>query len=227
VLKLLAGLRGVHALVARGEPLPPFDYQCPLLSLPLAFRTGLQTIPSPTAYLSCDPVKRSQWVARLGPGTRARVGLVWRGNPDHKGDYLRSIALAHLVQHLPSGFQYVSLQKELADADRPAFERSPLAILDVASGLHDFSDTAALCDCLDLVISVDTSVAHLSAALGRKTWVLLPAAPDWRWLLNRQDSPWYPTIRLYRQENQGDWSRVLQRLSADLAHLFGAGGATV
>jgi ADP-heptose:LPS heptosyltransferase len=123
------------------------------------------------------------------------------------------------MAHLPSGCCYVSLQKEVRDADRSAL-RAGHQILNFAEALRDFRDTAALCECMDVVISVDTSVAHLSAALGRRTWVLLPFHPDWRWLLERGDSPWYPTAALYRQERRADWSGALERLSADLGAIL-------
>jgi ADP-heptose:LPS heptosyltransferase len=120
-----------------------------------------------------------------------------------------------LVKYLPVGFDYVCLQNEIREEDRRVLESSE-RIARVEGDLIDFSDTAALCECLDLVVTVDTGVAHLSGALGRKTWVLLPAVPDWRWLLDRTDSPWYPTMRLYRQTRIGDWNDVMERLESDL-----------
>jgi ADP-heptose:LPS heptosyltransferase len=137
----------------------------------------------------------------------------------HRRDRYRSVALAELIRYLPAELQYVSLQKEVRESDLPAL-RSNADMLNFADAQKDFSDAAALCECMDLVISVDTSIAHLSGALGKETWILLPFSPDWRWLLDRVDSPWYPTVKLYRQERSGDWSEVLARVSADLRRRF-------
>jgi tetratricopeptide (TPR) repeat protein len=221
---LLQGLEGVDVLISRGEERPAFDFHCPLMSLPLAFRTRLETIPTPAPYLASDPERRRTWEARLGPRRRPRVGLVWSGNPEHKNDQHRSLALAQVLQHLPAGLEYVSLQKEVRDADRTVLEAS--AVRDCSRELGDFADTAALCDLMDQVISVDTSVAHLSGALGKPTWILLPYAPDWRWLLDRDDSPWYGSVRLFRQSQDRGWGPVLQRvgqaLTPYLANAFNA-----
>jgi tetratricopeptide (TPR) repeat protein len=212
---LLAQLPDVSQVVARGAPLPDFDFHCPLMSLPLAFETNLHSIPGTARYLSGAAAKISSWRARLGDGTEPRIGLVWSGSATKRNDRHRSLRLAELVPHLPPGLRYVSLQKEVREGDRQVLRETP-AILDFSNRLLDFSDTAALCECMDLVLSVDTSVAHLSAALGKPTWILLPFTPDWRWLLDREDSPWYPTARLYRQATPGDWTRVLERARADL-----------
>jgi Tfp pilus assembly protein PilF len=212
---LLGALQGVSQLVTRGDPLPAFDYRCPLMSLPLALGTRLDSIPAPVRYLTCDAAKVAKWRTRLGEKTQPRVGLVWSGSRLHKNDRIRSVPLGELVRHLPSGLEYVSLQKEVRDADNRTLQRNPW-IRQFSDDLHDFTDTAALCDCLDVVISVDTAVAHLSAALGRITWILLPHVPDWRWLLDREDSPWYPTAKLFRQDRFGDWSGVFDRLKAHL-----------
>jgi ADP-heptose:LPS heptosyltransferase len=192
------------------------------MSLPLAFKTTLETIPAEASYLSCDPIKVQRWQQRLGNSHRPRVGLVWSGNRLNLRDADRSIPLEALIQHLPAGFQYVSLQKDLTELDRRTLEANP-HILTFDFELREFSDTAALCQCMELVISVDTSVAHLSAAMGRPTWILLAFAADWRWLLDRRDSPWYPTARLYRQRHPGAWSDVLEEVGADLTHRPGSG----
>jgi len=146
--------------------------------------------------------------------------LVWSGNAVHANDRHRSIPLAELLRFLPDNFHYVSLQKDLREADASLLRSHP-RIFDAADELHDFSDSAALCQCLDLVITVDTSVAHLNGALGNKTWLLLPFNPDWRWLLQREDSPWYPTLKLYRQPRLGDWQGALSRVRAELIRTFG------
>ena len=216
-MSLLQSLNGVAAVVEKGKALPAFDYHCPLLSLPLAFKTTLNTIPAPSPYLHSEASKVDFWARRLGVKTKPRVGLVWSGSTIHKNDRDRSLALQSLLPYLPDTIEYVSLQKEVRDADQPALQSSAIRHFGVA--LEDFSDSAALCDLMDLVISVDTAVAHLAGALGKKTWVLLPYAPDWRWLLNREDSPWYPSLKLYRQDRNGDWTGVLGRVNADLKML--------
>jgi hypothetical protein len=220
LIGLLEKLNGVTVIVAKGSRLPAFDFHCPLLSLPLAFKTVLDTIPAPQKYLDSDPVKRACWQTRLGQKTTPRIGLVWSGLDAHTNDSNRSIPLSLLIEHLPPGFTYVSLQKDVRDSDRPALASSA-NLLHVGDELNDFTDTAALCELLDLVISVDTSVAHLNGASGNPTWVLLPFCPDWRWMLDRDDSPWYPGMRLFRQEKIGDWAGVLEKLKSALTAAYG------
>ena len=212
---LLQGMPGVSEFVVKGQALPAADFHCPLLSLPLAFQTTLESIPSPGPYLQADPQKIKQWSERLGPQSRPRIGLVWSGNSQHSNDHNRSIPFELLLSQLPHRFDWVSLQREVREADQLALELHP-HIRHFGTELEDFADTAALCASMDLVISVDTSVAHLSGALGQLTWVLLPSVPDWRWLLDRDDSPWYACVKLYRQTALGKWGPVLQRLSNDL-----------
>ena len=212
---VLRELAGVAVLLAYGDPLPPFDCHCPLLSLPRALHTRLETIPRAPAYLRADAARVAHWRARLGDPGAIRVGLVWSGNPGHNNDRKRSIPLADLLPFLPAGCTYVSLQQELRERDRAALA-GRADIVHLGDALAEFTDTAALCTLMDLIISVDTSVAHLSAALGRRTWLLLPYIPDWRWLLGRDDSPWYPTMKLYRQPAHGAWSAVLAQVRADL-----------
>jgi ADP-heptose:LPS heptosyltransferase len=217
---LLSRMQGISQLLAAGDPLPDFDYHCPLLSLPLAFKTDLATIPMAPAYLSADASRVSHWRARLGERSNIRIGLMWSGNPGNKRDRYRSIRLRELLQYLPAGFQYVSLQNEVREIDAETLRSNPQT-LNFADEQQDFDDAAALCECMDLIISVDTSVAHLSGALGKETWVLLSSTPDWRWLLDRTDSPWYPTAKLYRQDSaDAGWGPVLNRLSADLLARF-------
>jgi hypothetical protein len=213
LVELLTPLEGVARVVAEGEPLPAFDYRCPLLSLPLAFNTRLDTIPAPRKYLTGNRDRVAHWQAGLG-GERLRVGLVWRGDPNNADDTRRSISLSDMLQRLPLDVRYISLQKDLSEEERRLVRANP-ALSCLADELN-FTETAALCECMDFVVSVDTSVAHLSAALGKPTWVLLPFSPDCRWLLNREDSPWYPTVKLYRQESIGDWRSPLARVAADL-----------
>ncbi|QWD98283.1 tetratricopeptide repeat protein [Polynucleobacter sp. MG-5-Ahmo-C2] len=215
LVTLLSDLDGVSQLVIKEQELPSFDFQCPLLSLPLAFKTNLSNIPSAQKYLSGNFAAVTEWEARLGQKTKPRIGLVWSGNPDHKNDYNRSLALKDLLPYLPEHYEYISLQKEVREADQLTLELNT-RIRNFSQYLKSFGDSAALIECLDLVISVDTSVAHLSGALGKKTWVLLPFVPDWRWLLDRSDTPWYPSISLYRQEKIGDWAGVLEKIQIDV-----------
>jgi hypothetical protein len=219
---LLSSLEGVSQLIATGSALPPFDYQCPLMSLPLAFKTTLDTVPAAPKYLRSDRAKVERWHTLLGERKRPRIGLVWSGNPNNSIDHRRSIWLADWVAHLPAEFQYFCLQRQVREADKTALESSPL-IVSFDDNLLDFVNTAALCECMDVVISVDTSLAHLSGALGKQTWVLLPFNPDWRWLLDRDDSPWHPTVKLYRQKTAGDWNEVFARVAADLRRAFPVG----
>jgi Glycosyltransferase family 9 (heptosyltransferase) len=185
--------------------------QCSLLSLPLAFRTRLETIPSSPCYLRAPERTSRKWQMRLGVKRRPRIGLAWAGNPKHIRDRERSVGLRQLLPLLGVEATFVSLQKQVRAADAETLKQSR-NILDFSRELEDFSDTAALISRLDLVISVDTSIAHLAGALGKPVWVLLTHAPDWRWLLDRDDSPWYPTARLFRQHDSREWDSVIARV---------------
>jgi hypothetical protein len=211
---LLRTLPGVDTLVRQRDPLPAFDLYCPLMSVPIGCGTTLDSIPCAVPYLRTNPAKVWAWQDRLGPKTRPRVGLVWSGSTTHQADHLRSLELSELLAALPNGFDYVSLQKEIRPGDMAAVHASGMAHF--GDALLTMDDTAALCACMDLVIAVDTSVAHLAGALGLPVWVLLPHMPDWRWLLERSDSPWYPSARLYRQQRARDWSAPLAQLRVDL-----------
>jgi tetratricopeptide (TPR) repeat protein len=211
---LLASLAGVDIVVTRGTPLPPFDLHCPLLSLPREFRTGLASIPADVPYLRADRERVERWRERLGPSTRPRVGLVWSGNPKHLNDRNRSMALTELLPLLDDSCEWISLQKVIRDEDKPTLESSP--IRHVGEQLADFGDTAALAQLMDCVVSVDTSVAHLAGALGVPLAVLVPHTPDFRWLLDREDSPWYPRARLFRQAQAGNWPPVIEAVKAAL-----------
>ncbi len=214
LLSLLKVLEGVAELVEANTPLPAFDVHCPLLSLPLACKTKLDTIPTAPAYLKSDPAKVAGWECKLGVKTQPRVGIVWSGTTSKKKHLNRNIPLAELVRHLPDTCEYVSLQKEVREPDQATLGKCP-QIKHYGAELNDFADTAALCELMDWVICVDTSVAHLAGALGKPTWVLLPFNPDWRWLLDRSDSVWYPSMTLYRQSAVGDWTSVLAQIRAD------------
>ncbi|CCD88348.1 conserved protein of unknown function [Bradyrhizobium sp. ORS 285] len=219
IAALLHGFDGV-TVVARGEPLPRFDLQLPLMDLPRIFGTTLERIPSDVPYLAADPVKVAAWrnVLRRAPGLK--VGVVWAGNPRHKGDRQRSLAAEAVLPRLVMpGVQLYSLQKEPRPADAPTLLDLGTDVIDLAPLLKDFAETAAAVAALDLVISVDTSVAHLAGALARPVWVLLPYALDWRWLRDREDTPWYPTMRLLRQERPMAWDGVLARAAEQLARV--------
>jgi tetratricopeptide (TPR) repeat protein len=214
--ELMGTLPGTAQIVTRGEPLPDFDLHCPLLSLPLAFGTQPATIPSQTPYLRASPQAVTDWNARLGPRHRPRIGLVWSGRPEHNNDRNRSMRLGTLLSPL-AGFDatYVSLQPEVRADDAPVLQGRG-DIVHFGEELKTYADTAALIANLDLVISVDTSVAHLAGALAKPVWILLPFIPDWRWLLDRDDSPWYPTARLFRQDETRGWDSVMARVHAAL-----------
>ena len=215
LMKLLQQLSGASQVVADDEAPPEFDLHCALMSLPLAFETSVESVPAPVPYLQADPARVAAWQQRLGPRNHPRVGLMWSGNPENLQDRYRSFPLAEWLPHLPQGFEYFSLQRFVRDEDCAALNGG--VVRDLSAEQHEFDDAAALCACMDLVISVCTSVAHLSGAMGRPTWILLARQADWRWLLHRGDSPWYPTARLYRQDSAGDWSHVFSRVASDLA----------
>ena len=212
--ELLQNLEGVSQFVVKGCTLPEFDFHCPLMSLPLAFKTTQASIPKPSPHLVAKASTCEAWAQRLGPKGKPRVGLVWSGNTKHKNDQNRSLTLQELLPHLSRNCDYVSLQKEVRAVDKEALKGS--GIRHYGEELKDFSQTAALCELMDLVISVDTSVAHLAGALNKPTWILLPYVPDWRWLLNREDSPWYSSVKLYRQNENRAWEEVLSKVAIDL-----------
>jgi tetratricopeptide (TPR) repeat protein len=219
---LFSGMAGISQCLVKGDPLPDFDLHCPLSSLPLAFDTTLATIPSAVPYLSAGASPRD-WTAWLGPTRPPRVGLVWSGNPDHKNDHNRSLPLQSLLPLLDVDAQFVSLQKNVRASDRLVLcERG--YILDAGPELSSFADTASLIQRLDLVISVDTSVAHLAGSLGKPVWILLPCVPDYRWLLDRSDSPWYPTARLFRQSETRQWGEVVRQAREVLLRFAGEVG---
>ncbi|HLX18093.1 MAG TPA: tetratricopeptide repeat protein [Bradyrhizobium sp.] len=216
--ELLSGLTGLSHCISTGETPPDFDFHCPLTSLPLAFDTTLDTIPSAVPYLSVG-THATDWGARLHSHSRPRIGLVWSGNPDHHNDRNRSIPLRTLLPLLDVEAQFVSLQKDVRSSDAVVL-RERGDILHLGSELQSFVDTAALIEHLDLVISVDTSVAHLAGALARPVWILLPYVADWRWLLDREDSPWYPTARLFRQSQSREWDSVVDEMGRALTEFM-------
>jgi tetratricopeptide (TPR) repeat protein len=207
---LLAGLAGPETVIASGEARPTHDLRCPLGSLPLALRItpgDLDRAP----YVSAPPARVASWQSRLAGARRPRIGIAWAGNSAFRGDHNRSIGLPPLLSALSAiDAQFVSLQRGARDEDKRLLSAS--GILDCESGIGDFGDTAALMQCLDLVVSSDTSIVHLAGALGRSLWILLSHDADWRWLADRADSPWYPTARLFRQTAPGDWQSVVGQI---------------
>ena len=210
---LAASLPGVR-VIAEGDPAPDADRHVSLMSLPLAFSTTLDTVPPPLR-LDAD-ARRADWAERLGAKTRPRIGLAWSGNPAHVNDRNRSIGFSTLAPLLGDAVEWIVLQNDIRPADAEAFAASGRARF-FGEALADFADTAALADQLDLIITVDTSLAHLAGGLGKPVWVLLPYSPDWRWLLGRADSPWYPTARLFRQAKAGDWAGVIGEVGEELS----------
>jgi Tfp pilus assembly protein PilF len=220
LVQLMGRLEGAHHVVGSGQSLPDFDLHCALLSLPMAMGTTLSTIPASIPYLTADPEQVAAWRTRLGQrlgqDQRPKVGWVWSGSPTHSNDAHRSIRLAKLLAAMPSHVHHVSLQKEVRPQDGATLQAHP-ELVHFGEDLHSFSDTAALCCLMDVVVSVDTSVAHLAAALGRPVILLLPANPDWRWMTHRTDTPWYPNMTLLRQAGLGQWDSVL----AQVPHMLG------
>jgi tetratricopeptide (TPR) repeat protein len=213
---LLSNSAGVTSVVQTGEPLPPFDFHCPFLSLPLALRTGLDSIPNQVPYVQAPPDRVRLWESRLPPLPALRVGVVWRGNSRHGNDSNRSIRFETFRRLFEvESCEFVSLNLGLTEREAQVFADTA-ACRDPSDLIADFADTAAIVSLLDLVVTVDTSVAHLAGAMGRPVWMLLPFAPDWRWMLAREDSPWYPTMRLFRQPAIGDWNSVISTVGNEL-----------
>jgi tetratricopeptide (TPR) repeat protein len=202
-------------LLGPGDAPGDIDLHCPLLSLPLAFGTTLASIPPPAPPIRAEEARRAVFRARLGSKAKPRVGIAWSGNPDHKNDHERSIAFERLLPLLTDEVEWTALQNDIRPGDLAAFQRCGRV------GFHgdqlvDFADTAALIDLMDLVIAVDTSVAHLAGAMSKPVWILLPFMPDWRWMLGRSDSPWYPSARLFRQPCLSDWEGAIDAVRAEL-----------
>ncbi len=212
---LLEGLEGVSRLFAQGEELPAFDYHCPLLSLPRAFGTRVDSIPAAIPYVRADEALVQAWQARLGPRRGARIGIAWSATTATDYGIARSLALSRFVQLIPDGAQCVSLQKDLTQEERAIIEARP----DIEHFGTGFADTAALVALVDIVVSVDTSIGHLTGAMGKPVWIVMPYVGDWRWMVDREDSPWYPSARIFRQPAPGDWASVLDRVKSELESL--------
>jgi tetratricopeptide (TPR) repeat protein len=213
---LLSRLDGCQATIALGEARPAFDVHCPLGTLPMAFKTELATVPAEIPYLFADADRVDRWRQRLETLGGPRVALAWAGNVAHANDRNRSIPLAKLQSlWAGDGARFVSLQRDLRDSDAEILAAAP--VLHLGAELADFDDTAAVLSLCDLVIAVDTSVAHLAAAMGRPTWVLLPFSSDWRWTAAADSNPWYPAVRHFRQPLPGDWNSVVTQVLSELA----------
>lgn len=221
--KLLRTLHPDVIVVEKGQTLPVFDAHCPLMSLPLAFDTTTETVPSSSAYLTADPELVRHWEKRLGTKRGPRIGIAWSGNPRHINDRKRSIPLQTLLSGLPinaPGIEWISLQKDGSAIDLSRLEQTR-SILHVGQEIQDFADTAALVSLTDIVISVDTAIAHLAGAMGKTVWLLLPYVAEWRWMHTRADSPWYPGMRIFRQPSRGNWPSLLQQVHAALSEELG------
>jgi tetratricopeptide (TPR) repeat protein len=212
---LMSGLDGAARVLSRGEPPLSFDVHCPLGSLPLAAKTELETVPAPIPYLFADPTRIAQWSPRIEALPRPRIAIAWSGNPAHENDRNRSIAFEKLAPLLALPRSFVSIQRDVRDAEALQLAGEE-RVTHVGGALADFSDTAAVLALCDLVISADTAPAHLAGALGRPVWVLVPFAPDWRWTLDGDTTPWYPMARLFRQTSLGDWDAVIARVAEAL-----------
>ena len=212
---LMATVPGVSQVYGGGEVLPEFDLYCPLLSLPLAFETELATIPSQVPYIWPPEDRIAKWRERLPQNGRLRIGICWAGIAGHQNNRRRSIPIERFgtILSVP-GIDFVNLQKEVSEAEAAIL--SEHGVNQFGQEFADFADTAAIVSMLDLVISVDTSVAHLAGAMAKAVALLVPFSPDFRWMLNRTDSPWYPTMRLFRQSAIGDWETPVNRLCAEL-----------
>jgi tetratricopeptide (TPR) repeat protein len=220
VVRLSKELEGVSEVLRTGEKLPEFDYHCPLLSLPTAFGTELENIPNATPYLRAPEEARRKMAAVNWNPDKLRVGLLWAGNPSFLNDRFRfrSVPLKEFAPLFGvEGVRFYSLQ---VGPETRQLAVAPGEIVDLAPLTGDMADTAAAIEQMDLVISVDTSVSHLAGGLNKPTWVLIPNCPDWRWLLDREDTPWYPTMRLFRQPEPGNWTAVIERLRGELEHLL-------
>jgi hypothetical protein len=230
LVSLMEPLDPAIQIIGVTQDAPPFDVHAPLMSLPMAFKTRLASIPCDCPYVAADAAKAALWRERLGASRGPRIGLVWNGGfrPEQpevwRANERRNIPFSDIAGLKLPGFDFFSLQKgEPAESElkilRPAHWPED-NFINLAHDLRDFSDTAALIENLDLVISIDTAVAHLAGAMGKPVWLLLPPVPDWRWLLTREDSPWYPTARLFRQTAWGDWPELIARVRGQLAARF-------
>jgi hypothetical protein len=222
ILSLARHSAGFDEIIVRGTIPPAFDVHCEMMSLPMVMGLKLTDLPGPIPYLTPDAARMSQWQKRLQNLPRPLVALVWAGRPEHPNDANRSLSLSDLASIALPGVSFIAVQKGPRSIDAKMPPRG-MSLESLSDEIRDFEDTAAILSIADLLISVDSSPVHLAGALGRSAWVLLPFVPDWRWLLERTDTPWYPSVRLIRQEARDDWSGALNRVAADLAALRNKG----
>lgn len=225
LVDILRSMPGNYPVFTKGDELPAFDYQCPLMSLQIAFKTTIETIPTHTPYLFADQAKSAAWKDQISKSGKMKVGIVWSGGPRTESgaqEHLkgRNIDITHLAALVHKDIDFYSLQKgeaaELQLRDLTEEEWGGSKPIDLTHRIHDFSDTAALIDNLDLVICVDTAVAHLAGAMGKPVWMLNRHDGCWRWLIDRSDSPWYPSMKIYNQKTPMDWSEAISRVKEDL-----------
>lgn len=215
LLRLAGTVGGHNQLIGRNRVPPKFDLHCELMNLPMVLGLRLTDLPGPVPYLSADPDLVSRWRERLAPLARPLVALAWAGSQAHLHDRKRSLSVSRLAPLALAGVTFVSIQKGPQAAQAEA--RPPgLPLVDLSAEIRNFDDSAAILRVVDLLVSIDSSPVHLAGALGRPVWTLLPFAAEWRWMLTREDSPWYPTMRLFRQPSRGDWSSVLERVAREL-----------
>ncbi|OKH86232.1 glycosyl transferase family 8 [Thalassospira sp. TSL5-1] len=212
-------MEGIDEVILQGALPPPFDMHCHLMTLPMALGLKPQDLPGEIPYLKTDPARLEKWQNRLKDVPRPLVGLVWAGRPTHLNDANRSLSFAQLAPLGDAGVTFVSVQKgeRADDAKKPP---AGMKMISLSDEIEDFEDTAAIFQVLDLLLSVDSSPVHLAGALGCPAWVMLPFVPDWRWLLNRDDTPWYPSVRLFRQPRIGDWDSVINNMRVTLQEKF-------
>ncbi|MBC3880837.1 tetratricopeptide repeat protein [Undibacterium sp. LX40W] len=219
LFELMTQIGGVDSLVNDKQSLPDFDFYCDLMSLPLALDISLHNIPMSSRYLQCPPIQQKRWEKRvLEQGERTKIGVVWSGNPLHTNNHMRSIALSSIMSIFQIDADFTILQKEISASERVELSKYPNVFF-YGEEVKDFSDTAALVDAMDIVVTVDTSVAHLSGSMGKPTWVLISCFSDWRWLLGTESSPWYDSVRLFRQNTGEPWEVIVQKLKNELVAL--------
>lgn len=205
-------------VIDASSALPYFDFYCPLLSLPHNLNLTLKNLPLFESYIKSDPLKKKAWTKIIGRKNKSQFGICWSGSTTHKNDGNRSIRLIDFLEAFPKNHTLISLQKEVRAEDLPTLQNNQ-NIQDYSQKIDDFSDTAAICDLMDIVVTVDTSIAHLAGAMGKPVFLLLPTSTDFRWLLNREDTPWYPSMRIFRQKTPGDWKPVFSKIKRILEEL--------
>jgi hypothetical protein len=217
-LELARRFLGETDVIPLGTLPPPFDFHCELMSLPLATKLQMSDLPGSVGYLSADPERLEKWRVRLADLPRPLVGLVWAGRPTHSNDFRRSMSLADLAPLAIPGVTFLALQKGPSSA-QAATPPAGMNLVSLSDEIESFEDTAAIMSLIDLTISVDSAPVHLAGALGRPAWVMLAFVPCWRWLMQREDSPWYPSVRLFRQPAPDQWQPMLQRMAVELGAL--------